>query len=140
MPTYAERTAGIYRAKYVGCQSKTFTDPDTGEQDERWIWRFQEVNDPLSTGEISKITGTSLQSANSNAHKLASGIVGRKLQPGDDTEDYVGQIYDVVYGPNQVGNLTITSVVRVAPEAAAAPAAEPAPAVPASQEPLPEMP
>jgi hypothetical protein len=43
---------------------------------------------------------------------MASGIVGRKLQPGDDTEKHIGQAYDVVYGPNQAGNLTITSVVK----------------------------
>ncbi len=49
---------------------------------------------------------------------MASGIVGRKLQPGDDTEAFIGQAYDVVYGPNQAGNLTITSVAKAQTEAA----------------------
>jgi len=114
MPTFHARVAGIYRATYQGCKEITFADNDTGEAVTRWVWKFQEVADPLSTGEIDKITGTSMQSPNSNAHKMAAGIVGRKLQPGDDTEQYIGQVYDVVYGPNQAGNLTITSVVKVA--------------------------
>jgi len=116
MATYTERAAGIYRATYVGQIEKPFTDQETGETEVRWIWKFQEIADPLTSGQIDKITGTSLQSPNSNAYKMAAGIVGRKLQPGDDTEAFVGQVYDVVYGPNQAGNLTITSVVKVAAE------------------------
>ncbi len=116
MPTYNARTAGIFRATYLGAQEKKLVDQETGEEQDRLLWRFQDVTDPLTTGEIAKFTGTSLQSPNSNAHKIAAGIVGRKLQPGDDTEAYIGQVYDVVYGPNQAGNLTITSVVKVAAE------------------------
>jgi len=115
MATYTERAAGIYRAKYVGQIEKPFTDQETGETEVRWIWKFQEVADPTTAGQIDKITGTSLQSPNSNAYKMAAGIVGRKLQPGDDTEAFVGHLYDVVYGPNQAGNLTITSVVKATP-------------------------
>lgn len=141
MPTYQARTAGIYRARYVGCSERTLTDQDTGEEQQRYLWRFQEINDPLTTGEISKWTSTNMQNANANAHKIAAGIMGRKLQPGDDTETMVGQLYDVVYGPNQAGNLTITSVVRVvdaapsqAAEAVVPPTVAPQPAA------LPELP
>ncbi len=116
MPTYQSRVAGIYRATYIGCQEKKLIDQETGEEQDRYLWRFQEVSDPLTTGEIAKFTTTNMQSPNSNAHKMAAGIVGRKLQPGDDTEQYIGQVYDVVYGPNQAGNLTITSVVKVVAE------------------------
>ena len=120
MPTYQARTAGIYRNFiYTGCVEKKLIDQETGEEQERLLWRFQDPNDPTTQGEIAKFTGTSLQSANSNAHKMAAGIVGRKLQPGDDTEQYVGQRYDVVYGPNQAGNLTITSVVKAEAQPAA---------------------
>ena len=115
MPKFNERTPGIYRSTYLGCEERNFTNPDTNEEEPRWIWRFQEVADPTTAGVIDKITGTSLRSSVSNAHKMASGIVGRKLQAGDDTEAYIGRQYDVVYGPNQNGTLTITSVVPAYP-------------------------
>ncbi len=113
MPTYNARTAGIYRARFLGTKEHSFENEETHELEPRWMWRFQEVSDPTTVGEISKWTGTNMKSANANAHKIASGIVGRKLQPGDDTDQYIGGLYDVVYGPNQGGTLTITSVVRV---------------------------
>jgi hypothetical protein len=65
---------------------------------------------------------------------MLAGVMGRKPQDGDDTDTMVGKLYDVVYGPNQAGNLTITSVVLVAepsqpvqdaPEAAATPQVAP---------------
>jgi hypothetical protein len=112
-PVYRERTAGIYRSTFLGTTDVEFTDADTGEKQERWDWQFQEVADPSSTGLISRMTPRSLRSPNSNAYKFASGIMGRKLQPEDDTDTMKGQVYDVVYGPNQAGNLAITSVVKV---------------------------
>lgn len=112
MPIYRERTAGIYRCTFGGTTDKDMP-TEGGEMEPRWIWRFQDVNDPTTTGMIDKITGTSLQSPNSNAHKMAAGVVGRKLQADDDTDTYIGRTYDVVYGPNQAGNLTITSVIAV---------------------------
>ena len=128
MPKYAERAAGIYRCTFQGTDEREFTDKDTGEPVPRWVWKFQEVADSTTFGFIDQITGTSLKSANSNAYKLAAGVLGHKLQPGDDTDTAIGAIVDVVYGPNQAGNLAVTSVVRVgaqnAPQAAtAAPAA-----------------
>lgn len=138
MPTYVTRKAGIYRATYAGCTERELVNQDTGEMERRWLWRFQELTDPTTAGEISKWTGTSLKSPKSNAHIMAAGVMGRKLQPDDDTETMVGQTYDVVYGPNQAGNLTITSVVRVsdAPaQAAVDPSPQPAAATPAGAPP-----
>ena len=132
MPIYKERAAGIYRATYLGCEDKSFTDKETGEEVTKWLWRFQETADPLSTGELALFTNRSMRSPNSNAYKMATGILGHKPQPGDDTEAMVGQTYDVVYGPNQAGNLAITSVVKVNAEPV------PVPATPAV--PLPELP
>lgn len=116
MPTYHARVAGIYRARFLGTTSKDLTNKDTGEAEPRWLWRFQEVADPTTAGEIGQFTGTSLASPNSNAYKMASGIVGRKLVPGDNTDDHIGALVDVIYGPNQAGNLAVTGIVRV-PEA-----------------------
>jgi hypothetical protein len=127
MPIYQERAQGTYRCTYTGCKDVTFTDEDTGEEQARWRWSFQEVTDPLTTGEISKFTGRSMKSPNSNAYKIAAGILGHKPAPGDDTEAHVGQLYDVWYGPNQAGNLTIVGVVRVPAEAVPVPPPAPAP-------------
>lgn len=132
MPTYTERTAGIYRCTYQGWSVVTFDDKDNpGATVTRWKWVFQEVADPTTAGQIDKLTGDSMVSANSNAYKIASGIVGRKLQPGDDTETHIGEVYDVVYGPNQAGNLTITSVVKVEDAKAQTTPTEDAPTDPA---------
>ena len=113
MPIYRERAAGIYRSKFLGTDERDMTNPESGVEERRWIWKFQELADPTSAGQIDKITGTSMKSANSNAYKIATGLLGRKPGPGDDTDSCIGRIYDVVYGPNQAGNLTITSVVVV---------------------------
>jgi hypothetical protein len=113
MPSYEERKPGIYRARYVGWSEVEFDNEETGGKDKRWAWKFQEVADPTTAGEMTKYTGTSLKSANSNARKIATGLMGGVFESGHDTETHVGELYDVVYGPNQAGNLTITSVVRV---------------------------
>lgn len=133
MVKYATRVAGIYRARYVGTTDKKLTDQETGDEVTRWLHVFQEVDDSTTVGEISKFTGTDPKSGNSNAHKMLSGIMGRKLQDGDDTDSMIGRLYDVVWGPNQAGNLTITQVVLVA-EGPALAVVPPAPAE-ATQEP-----
>lgn len=120
MPTYRERTAAIYRCTFLGTTEKDMQNTETGLDEPRWIWRFQEIADPTSAGQIDKITGTSLKSPNSNAYKMASGIMGRKLEANDDTDTMIGRVYDVVYGPNQAGNLTITQVMSVGPAASSA--------------------
>lgn len=111
MPKYTERTQGIYRCTFLGTEERAMLNPETQTEEDRYIWKFQEKADPTSAGQLDKITGTSLRSPNSNAYRIASGLMGRKLQPGDDTDTMIGKEYDVVYGPNQAGNLTITSVV-----------------------------
>jgi len=113
MVSYRTRTAGIYRARYTGTSVRELDNAETGEKDVRWLWTFQEVADTTTAGEISKWTGTDPKSPNSNAHKMLAGVMGRKPQDGDDTDTQIGKLYDVVYGPNQAGNLTITSVVLV---------------------------
>lgn len=115
MPTYQARVEGIYRCKYLGCEEREFTNPDTSEVEPRWVWRFQELADPTTAGLLDKITGTSPKSANSNAYKMMAGVLGHPPTPGDDTEAHIGALYDVVYGRNQGGNLTITSVMKVGP-------------------------
>src|SRR5678816_309282 len=129
MPTYEVRKEGIYRARYEGCREKLFEDPKTGEKELRLIWTFQDVKDASPNGTIDKITGTSMKSPNSNAHKIARGLFGGTMLPGVDTETNVGKEYDVWWGPNQEGNLTIVNVVAVG-DTSVGPATSPAPAVP----------
>ena len=62
MPAYQERKAGIYRSTFTGTEERSFTNPDTSEEEPRWLWKFQEVADPTSVGVIDAITGTSLRS------------------------------------------------------------------------------
>ena len=93
-------------------QGRAFTNNETNVQEPRWDWQFQSVADPSSRRDL-RDDATSLRSPNSNAYKFATGIMGRKLQPEDDTDSTSGRLYDVVYGPNQDGKLTITSVVKV---------------------------
>lgn len=113
MPVYQARTIGTYRARYLGCSERTLEDQDTGDEVVRWLWRFQEVLDPTSVGEIAKWTGTNPKSTQSNAYKMMFGVLGHAPQPGDDTEAHVGELYDVTYGPNSKGTLTITAVTPV---------------------------
>jgi hypothetical protein len=109
MVSFRTRVAGIYRARYDGTDVRELDDADTGEKVSRWLWRFTDGQGE----EIGKWTGTDPRSPNSNAHKMLVGVMGRKPQDGDDTDAMVGKMYDVVYGLNQAGNLTITSVVLV---------------------------
>jgi hypothetical protein len=131
MPSYTARKAGIYRAKYLGCVERTVTDDD-GTEKVMWLWSWQEVADPTTAGVLSRFTGTSLQSKNSNAYKLAAGILSDDPHNGADTEAHVGELYDVIYMPNQAGNLAVIGCTAVngqpmmAPEdKAAAMAADP---------------
>lgn len=113
MPSYRERSAGVYRARFLGSPEKTLTDQESGEKSEHYDWQFQEVADPSPNGFMSRLTGQSLRSANSNAFKFMQGILGRPPREGDDTDTYIGQVYDVVYGPNQSGNLCITGIMPI---------------------------
>jgi hypothetical protein len=112
MPSYTARKAGIYRAKYLGCTERTVTDDD-GTEKVMWLWSWQEVTDPTTAGVLSRFTGTSLQSKNSNAYKIAAGILSDDPHNGADTEAHVGELYDVIYMPNQAGNLAVIGCTAV---------------------------
>ena len=111
MPTYQERKVGTYRATYQGCTTKMMGDPE----EPRYIWRFQEKADPTTAGQLDKITSTNIVNTQANAYKMMYGILGRKPRDGDDTEAYIGKEYDVQWGPNQAGNLTIVGVTPAYP-------------------------
>lgn len=128
MPTFTARVAGTYRCTFVQVREVEWTDKDTGELVQRWSWEFQELDKPGSDGQIDRLTDRKL-TKNSNALKFFTGLLGRPPQNGDDTDALKGTLVDVIYGPNQAGNLSITNVMRVAettPAAVAPPVAEPA--------------
>lgn len=121
MPTYTERKVGTYRATYQGCTEKLMGDPE----ELRYIWRFQEKADATSAGEMAKITSTNIRNKQANAYKMMVGILGHDPRDGDDTEAHIGQEYDVLWGPNQAGNLTIVGVAPAYPGEDAAKTAKP---------------
>jgi hypothetical protein len=107
---FTERTVGVYRAKFVGVTPLTITDKVSKEEKEVWVWKWQELADPTTAGELDTITGNSFKSR--NAVKLFTGMLGRPPTESDDTDALIGQDFDVVYGPNQGGRLTVTGAVR----------------------------
>lgn len=114
MPVFTERKAGTYRAAYTGSKEKEVTNPQTGLAETRILWTFQEVGNSTTVGEMSKWTSTNISNKQANGYRMMRGILGRDPRDGDDTETYVGQVYDVQWGPNQAGNLTIIGVTPVA--------------------------
>ncbi len=132
MVKYGGREAGVYRATFVKLDTDyTITDKDTNEEVVRWRWVFQDVKDPTTVGEIDTISSPNM-APRSNGLKFFTGMLGRPPTNKDDTDDLIGQAFDVTYGPNQNGRLTIVNVTRVGlddqpkPAAVAAPAAVPA--------------
>lgn len=116
MVKYADtdRKAGTYRARFVKLDTGfVLTDKDTGEDVIRWRWVFQETADSTTVGEIDTITSPSFK-ARTNGLKFFTGMLGRTPTESDDTDDLVGKEYDVQYGPNQNGRLTIIGVTKVA--------------------------
>ncbi len=108
MPTYIERAPGVYRATFVKLDTDyKLTDKETREELTRWRWVWQEVSDPTTVGELDTITSTSFR-AKTNGLKLFTGMLGRAPKDGDNTDDLIGQEFDVVYGPNQNGRNTVT--------------------------------
>lgn len=117
MPEYHERAPGVYRAKFVALDEEyPITVRETGEEAIRWRWVFQETADPTTAGEMDTITTPGFK-ARSNALKLFSGMLGRAPRPGDNTDNLIGQEFDVVYGPNQNGRNTVTGATRPTPQA-----------------------
>jgi hypothetical protein len=109
-----ERAPGIYRATFTALDlDYRITDKETGEEVRRWRWVFQETKDPTTVGEIDTISSPSLAKG-TNGLKFFTGMLGRPPVPDvDDTDELVGQTFDVTYGPNQNGRLTIIGVTRV---------------------------
>lgn len=113
MVKYGGREAGIYRARFVSLDTGfVITDRDTGEEVTRWRWLFQETKDPTTVGEIDTIT-SAYMGPRTNGLKFFTGMLGRPPTKDDDTDDLIGQLFDVTYGANQNGRLTIIGVTRV---------------------------
>jgi hypothetical protein len=111
MPTYTERAPSNYTAKFVNLDTEyKLTDKETGEELTRWRWVWQEVGDPTTAGVLDTITSTSFR-ARTNGLKLFTGMLGRAPKDGDNTDDLIGQVFEVTYGPNQNGRYTVTAAV-----------------------------
>jgi hypothetical protein len=123
MAVYNERTAGIYRCRFAKLvEDYTFEDKKTGEEVTRWRWVFQETGDPTTAGEIDTLTSPGFR-PRSNGLKFLMGMIGGPPPAGFDTNSLIGQEFDVTYGPNQAGTLTIVGVTRPNPTPVAAVAA-----------------
>lgn len=110
-----EREPGIYRCKFDALDlNYPVPDRETGETVIRWRWMFTEINpkNPAWNPAIDTITTPAL-TARTNGLKFFTGMLGRPPTAQDDTDDLLGQAFDVTYGPNQNGRLTITNVTRV---------------------------
>lgn len=124
MVKYNERGAGVYLCTFTKLDTDfKITDQETGQEVTRWRWVFTEQ----ATGEeLDTITSPGFK-ARSNGMKFFTGMLGRPPTENDDTDDQIGQPFNVVYGPNQNGRLTITGVIRVATTDNFIPAANPTP-------------
>jgi hypothetical protein len=112
MAKYTERAAGTYRCRFVKLDENfTMTDKQTGEDVTRWRWVFQEVGDPTTVGEIDTISSPGFR-PRSNGLKFLMGMLGGPPPAGFDTDTLIGQEFDVQYGPNQAGTLTIVGVAK----------------------------
>lgn len=108
-----DRVPGVYRAKFTKLDlAFPVVDRETGEEQLRWRWVFQDVNDSTTVGEIDTITNRHFKQR-SNGLKFLTGMLGRQPQPDDDTDTLIGKIYDVTWGPNQNGRNTIVAVTKV---------------------------
>ena len=112
MVAYKERAPGTYVARFVKLDTAyEITDKDTQETVLRWRWVFQEVDDPTTVGELDTITSPSFK-ARTNGLKLFTGMLGRPPTDADDTDDLIGQVFDVIYGPNQNGRYTVVGAMK----------------------------
>jgi hypothetical protein len=102
-----ERPKGIYPAcTFVSVEPITIKDKVSGEDKTVWRWLFIDEHD----AELDTITGTSFR-PRTNALKLLTSLLGRVPQDGDKPADVYGKDYDVVWGENQGGKLTITDLM-----------------------------
>lgn len=112
MPTYTERAPGSYRATFVKLDTDyRLIDKDTQEELIRWRWVWQEVGDTTTMGELDTISSPSFR-ARTNGLKLFTGMLGRAPKEGDNTDDLIGQVFDVQYGPNQNGRYTVVGATK----------------------------
>lgn len=117
MPEYKERAPGVYRATFVALdEDYPIVVRETGEETTRWRWVFQDKSDSTTVGELDTITTPGFR-ARSNALKLFTGMLGRPPKEGDNTDQLIGQDFDVVYGPNQNGRNTVVGATRPTPQA-----------------------
>ena len=115
MVKFTEREAGVYRCRFEGIDlNYVITDRESGQDVTRWRWQFTETKpkDPGIGPDIDTITSPSL-GARTNGLKFFTGMLGRPPTKQNDTDDLIGQVFDVTYAPNQAGRLTITNVTRV---------------------------
>jgi len=114
MVAYKERAPGIYRSRFVKLDTDyKITDRETSEELTRWRWVFQEIEDSTTVGELDTISSPGFKSR-SNGLKLFTGMLGRAPTEADDTDQHLGKVFDVVWGPNQNGRMTVVNVIRVA--------------------------
>lgn len=114
MARFTEREAGTYRCRFVKLdEGYTITDRETKEEVVRWRWIFQEVGNDLTTGQIDTLTSPGFAKG-SNGLRFLTGMLGRPPTKEDDTDNLIGQEFDVQYGPNRAGTLAIIGVLRVA--------------------------
>src|SRR5262245_17175998 len=115
MVKYTERAAGVYRATFAGVNTDFhMTDKETKEDMIRWRWSWQDVNDTTTVGELDTIATPGFRPG-SNGYKFFSGMLGRPPTNEDDTDSLIGQPFDVTYGPNRNGRLTVIAVTRPTP-------------------------
>lgn len=114
MAKFTEREAGTYRSRFVKLdEDYEITDRQTGQKVTRWRWIFQETADTTTVGEIDTLTSPGFKKG-SNGLRFFTGMLGRPPNNNDDTAQLIGQEFDVVYGPNRNGTLTITDVRKLA--------------------------
>lgn len=114
MVKFGGREAGTYRATFTKLDTAfEMTDRETQETMTRWRWVFQDKNDPTTVGEMDTITSPSLN-PRTNGLKFFTGMLGRPPTKEDDTDHLLGQDFDVTWGPNQAGRMTIVAVAKPA--------------------------
>jgi hypothetical protein len=113
MVAYKERAPNVYRAKFVKLDTDyKLIDRESGEEVTRWRWVFEDLTSN-DFGDLDTITSPGFR-ARSNGLKLFTGMLGRAPTEADDTDQHIGKVFNVVYGPNQNGRNTVTGVVRIA--------------------------
>lgn len=106
---YAERVAGVYPAVFIRVEDYPIKDKDTDEVKPMWRWVFHDIDDDTPAGEMDTISTPGYR-PRSNGLRIFTGMLGRDPGPGDDPLKLAGATFDVVYGQNQGGRLTITDV------------------------------